>query len=99
MCVFGCVNICMHVWMCIVYAYTHGFTLLEQKLDESNPEKFFKGGLGMLCGWKREAIFTDVENTVMFVLPMLFTNFIFKIIKLRKRVFVALPGVFLCTFR
>lgn len=30
----------------------------------------------MLSGWKRERIFTYVENTVIFALPMLFTNFV-----------------------
>lgn len=30
----------------------------------------------MLCGWKRERIFTYVENITVFALLMLFTNFV-----------------------
>lgn len=70
-----CVSVCVCVYIYILYVYTHGFSLLEQKLAESNLE-IFKGGLGMLCGWKRERIFTYVENITVFALLMLFTNFV-----------------------
>lgn len=66
-------SVCVYIY--ILYVYTHGFSLLEQKLAESNLEKFLKEDWVCFVDGK-ERIFTYVENITVFALLMLFTNFV-----------------------
>lgn len=67
-------SVCVYIY--ILYVYTHGFSLLEQKLAESNLEKFLKEDWVCFVDGKEKGIFTYVENITVFALLMLFTNFV-----------------------